>query len=163
MNRNTYIILIVIIILIILGIVMYRANDTDDMMHDSESAMTSDTNDQSVDTSGPAVSATTTTTTTTVNVDTNSTVKAFTVTGSNFAFAPKQLTVKKGDTVKITFVNSGGTHDFKIDEFNVETKKINGGQQDVVTFVANKAGTFEYYCSVGTHRQMGMVGKLIVQ
>ena len=90
-------------------------------------------------------------------------VKELTVTGSNFAFAPKTLTVNKGDTVKITFVNSGGFHDLKIDEFNVATQKINGGAQEVVTFVADKAGTFEYYCSVGTHRQMGMVGTLTVK
>ena len=37
------------------------------------------------------------------------------------------------------------------------------GQIDEVEFVVDKAGTFEYYCSVGNHRQMGMVGKLIVE
>jgi uncharacterized cupredoxin-like copper-binding protein len=32
-----------------------------------------------------------------------------------------------------------------------------------VQFVADKTGTFEFYCSVGNHRQMGMVGTLVVQ
>ncbi|MDB5254058.1 MAG: Blue (Type 1) copper protein [Parcubacteria group bacterium] len=91
------------------------------------------------------------------------TVKEVTVNGSNFAFDPKTITVNKGDTVKITFKNVGGMHDFKIDEFNVATKKINGGESDTVTFVADKTGSFEYYCSVGTHRQMGMKGTLIVK
>lgn len=86
----------------------------------------------------------------------------FTVTGSNFSFAPSTLTVKKGDTIKITFKNDNGTHDFRIDEFNVATAKIGTGQEETVTFVADKAGTFEYYCSVGNHRAMGMKGTLTV-
>lgn len=90
------------------------------------------------------------------------TVKEFTVTGSNFKFAPTTMTVKKGDTVSITFVNSGGMHDFVIDEFNARTKVIQGGAQETITFVADKAGSFEYYCSVGEHRQMGMKGTLTV-
>jgi len=91
------------------------------------------------------------------------TVKEITVTGSSFKFAPNTITVKKGDTVRVTFKNSGGMHDFVIDEFDVKSKIIADGQQDVVEFTADKAGTYEYYCSVGNHRQMGMVGKLIVQ
>ena len=90
------------------------------------------------------------------------TVKEFTVTGSSFAFAPNTLSVKKGDTVKIIFKNSGGMHDFVIDEFSARTKQIQGGSEDSVTFVADKAGAFEYYCSVGKHRQMGMKGTLTV-
>lgn len=90
-------------------------------------------------------------------------VKEFTVTGSNFKFDPSSITVKKGDSVKITFKNSGGLHDFVLDQFNVKTPIISSGQQATVQFVADKAGTFEYYCSVANHRAMGMVGNLIVQ
>lgn len=90
-------------------------------------------------------------------------VKEFTVTGSNFSFDPKEIKVKKGDTVKVTFKNADGMHDFVIDELNVKTKQIKGGEEETVEFVADQAGTFEYYCSVGQHRQNGMVGKLIVQ
>jgi nitrosocyanin len=90
-------------------------------------------------------------------------VKEFTVTGSNFAFVPNELKVKKGDTVKITFKNSGGMHDFVLDEFKAKTDIIKGGEQAEVTFTADKAGSFEYYCSVGSHRAMGMKGTLIVE
>jgi plastocyanin len=90
-------------------------------------------------------------------------VKEFTVEGSNFKFIPATLTVKKGDTVKIVFKNSGGFHDWVLDGYpNVKTKQIQGGSQETITFVADKAGKFEYYCSVGTHRQMGMKGTLTV-
>ena len=87
---------------------------------------------------------------------------SFTVTGSNYAMTPKTLTAKKGDTVKITFTNAGGMHDFVIDEFNVRTNRIQGGASQTVTFVADKTGSFQYYCSVGQHRAMGMWGTLTV-
>lgn len=89
-------------------------------------------------------------------------VKSFTVTGSNFSFAPNSISVKKGDHVQITFKNADGTHDFRIDEFNVATSKIGSGQSASVEFVASKTGSFQYYCSVGNHRAMGMWGTLVV-
>ncbi len=91
-------------------------------------------------------------------------VKEFTVTGSSFKFSPSSMTVKKGDTVRVNFKSSGGTlHDFKIDEFDVATSQLGEDEEEQVEFVADKAGTFEYYCSVGNHRKMGMVGKLVVE
>jgi plastocyanin len=89
-------------------------------------------------------------------------VKEFVVEGSNYTFVPSQITVKLGDTVRVIFKNSDGLHDWRLDEFNAATKKIQGGQSETIEFVANKAGTFEYYCSVGNHRQMGMKGTLMV-
>jgi nitrite reductase (NO-forming) len=89
--------------------------------------------------------------------------KIIEVIGKNFSFSPAEIKVKQGDKIKIVFINQEGFHDWKIDEFNAATNKINAGNQATVEFVADKTGTFEYYCSVGTHRQMGMVGKLIVQ
>jgi plastocyanin len=86
-----------------------------------------------------------------------------TVEGNNYSFNPKELKVKKGDTVKLTLTSVGGFHDFVIDEFNVASKRLNDGESDTVEFVANIAGDFEYFCSVGNHRQMGMVGKLTVE
>lgn len=86
-----------------------------------------------------------------------------TVTGANFSFNPNTITVKKGEKVTITFKSSGGFHDFVIDELNVKTPVIASGKDATVTFTPTKAGTYEYYCSVGNHRAMGMVGKLIVQ
>ena len=85
------------------------------------------------------------------------------VTGKNFAFNPAEIRVKKGQKVIVKFSSEGGFHDFVIDEFNVATKQLQSGQSDTVEFTPDKTGTFEYYCSVGNHRQMGMVGKLIVE
>ena len=92
----------------------------------------------------------------------SATVKAIAVEGGAYYFKPNEIKVKKGDKVKITFTNAGGIHDFVIDAYNVKTERIANGKSTTVEFVADKVGTFEYYCSVGNHRQMGMTGKLIV-
>ena len=90
-------------------------------------------------------------------------IKTFTVEGKPYSFSLLAITVNKGDTVKITFKNMEGFHDFVIDEFNVRTKQIKAGESEEISFVADKTGAFEFYCSVGTHRQMGMKGTLTVQ
>ena len=89
--------------------------------------------------------------------------KEFVVLGSNFSFVPNTLEVKPGDRVKITFKNTVGFHNFTIDGFAVATKQINSGQSETIEFVADKIGVFEYYCSVGNHRAMGMKGTLTVK
>lgn len=94
--------------------------------------------------------------------DTNSLVNLITVEGGKFYYKPNTITAKKGETVRITFKNVDGLHDFVIDEYSVATKQIQGGAEETVEFVADKVGTFEYYCSVGNHREMGMVGTLTV-
>lgn len=104
----------------------------------------------------PSISSGTSTTST-------SSIKEFTVLGENFKFSISQLKVKKGDTVRITFKNVMGTHDWRLDEFNAKTKILKSGEQETVEFVADKTGTFEYYCSIGSHRQMGMKGAFIVE
>jgi len=89
--------------------------------------------------------------------------KEFTVVGSNYKFSLAEIKVKKGDLVKINFRSESGFHDFKIDEFGARTKQLQAGGTETISFVADKTGTFEYYCSVGSHRATGMVGKLIVE
>src|SRR3989344_8485065 len=90
-------------------------------------------------------------------------VKTFELNAENFKFSKTEIRVKQGDRVKIVFEVNQGTHDWVIDEFETRTNQISEGQTDSVEFAADKIGTFEYYCSVGQHRQMGMIGKLIVE
>ena len=85
------------------------------------------------------------------------------VTGKNFEFSESEIVVNSGDTVTIKFKSTGGFHDWVVDEFDAATEKVSDGQDTEVTFVADTLGTFEYYCSVGSHRSMGMVGNLIVK
>jgi plastocyanin len=95
-------------------------------------------------------------------------IVAFRLTAENYKFlkdgeAAPTLRVKSGDRVRVELTVTAGFHDFKIDEFNAATKRLNAGQTDTVEFTANQTGEFEYYCSVMNHRAMGMVGKLIVE
>lgn len=87
----------------------------------------------------------------------------FTVNGGNYYFKPNIIKVKQGDQVTIKFINDNGMHNFIIDEFNVGTQIIKGGAEETISFIADKKGSFEYYCSVGQHRQNGMKGTLIVE
>lgn len=89
-------------------------------------------------------------------------VKSFEIDGSNFKFTPNTISVNEGDMVKITFKNTEGFHNFRLDEFNAKSKTISSGQSDELSFVAGKKGTFQFYCAVGNHRAMGMVGTLTV-
>jgi plastocyanin len=90
-------------------------------------------------------------------------VKSFDLTGENFSFSQSEIRVRKGDTVRITFESTDGFHDWTIDEFDAKTEQVNPGETTSVEFVVDQVGAFEYYCSVGNHREQGMIGSLIVE
>lgn len=75
-----------------------------------------------------------------------------------------ELKVEVGDTVKVTLISGeGAQHNFYIDEFGVKSADVTGqGNSVSVEFVADKEGTFAYYCAIPGHRQAGMEGKIIV-
>jgi cytochrome c oxidase subunit II len=81
------------------------------------------------------------------------------VNAKDFEYDKKVITVKKGDKVKITLHSDDGGHGLAIPAYNVNIQG-NGSAE----FTANKAGTFEFHCSVmcGSGHS-NMTGKLIVQ
>lgn len=139
---NKYII-VGVLLLVVIGGVVFMAQNKD---QESANEMTSMTQVEAT-TSGSK----------------NAPVPELTVVGSNFKFVPNTLSVKQGDKVKIIFQNQEGTHNLRIDALNVATKIIQGSETDIVEFTADKVGQFEYYCSIGKHRQMGMKGMLTVE
>lgn len=162
MAKNQVIIIVVILVVLAIGgfLVLKGQQSSSSVQTQSPSDQTS-TSDNAA---SPATGVDSTDASASANpaASGQASVKEFTVNGSSFKFEPATLTVNKGDKVKITFKNSGGTHDFVIDEFNVKTQVIPGGQEATAEFTADKSGTFQYYCSVGNHRAMGMVGTLTV-
>ncbi|MEK6893141.1 MAG: hypothetical protein AABX07_02965 [Nanoarchaeota archaeon] len=92
------------------------------------------------------------------------TISSFTeiVDGKYFPqFSLKEISVNKGDFIRIKITNTKGTHDFKIDEFNAYAETpLN--QEVIIEFTADKAGSFEYYCTKTGHRQNGHWGTLKV-
>jgi len=89
--------------------------------------------------------------------------REFTIDAFNYGYSMDEIRVNEGDTVILTLTNSGGFHDWVVDEFAAATNQIAAGDTTTITFVADSAGTYEYYCSVGSHREQGMVGQLIVE
>ena len=77
-------------------------------------------------------------------------------------FSLKEISVKKGDVVRIKVTNIKGSHNFNIDEYKIaEMTPLN--KEVVIEFTADKAGEFEYYCSMPGHRAGGQFGKLVVK
>ena len=95
--------------------------------------------------------------------DSNAAVKEITVENDGLSFVQNEIRVNEGDRVRLTFVNTGGFHDWVIDEFDAATSQYSGGQSETIEFTADRAGTFEFYCSVGNHRARGMWGTFIVE
>lgn len=95
-------------------------------------------------------------------------LKAFDITAADFKFVingveSPELHVKEGDNVKVNLEIIQGYHDWGIDEFNARTESKSAAASTSVEFIADKKGTYEYYCSIGRHRQMGMKGNFIVE
>jgi plastocyanin len=86
---------------------------------------------------------------------------------SSFAYSVKEIKAKPGETVTVNLVNAGGSHDFDIDELDIDTEVITTGQENTVDITIPQdavPGTeYAYYCSVGNHRAQGMEGTIIVQ
>lgn len=77
-------------------------------------------------------------------------------------FSLKEISVNKGDRVRIKVTNTKGTHDFTLDEYGIK-EMTPLDKETVIEFTADKVGEFEYYCSMPGHRQAGQFGKLIVK
>jgi plastocyanin len=87
------------------------------------------------------------------------------ITAKDYAFSAKEIRVKKGEKVRLNLTVESGAktiHDWVVDGL-AKTSQIQADESTSVEFTPDTAGTFEYYCSVGSHRQMGMRGTLIVE
>jgi nitrite reductase (NO-forming) len=81
----------------------------------------------------------------------------------DIAFQPTQITIAANTDVVLQLTNKGAlTHNFTIDELNISSGDVTGGGSVSVTINA-KPGTYQFYCSVPGHKDLGMIGTLIVQ
>lgn len=91
-------------------------------------------------------------------------VKTISVSAKEFAYTPSTITVNKGDTVTINFTNNGTTaHNLTITELGVATKSIGPGESDSVTFTPSASGSYKFFCSIDSHRSLGLEGTLEVK
>lgn len=90
-------------------------------------------------------------------------VKEITVSGTEFSFSPPSLTLNGGETVRLTFQNSGTIpHNWTLEGTDIRTTTITPGST-TIEFTAPQAGTYTFFCSVPGHRASGMVGSLTVE
>jgi nitrite reductase (NO-forming) len=88
---------------------------------------------------------------------------AVTLNAIDINWEEKELTIPADTDVTITVVNKGLLqHDFVIDDLQIKSDLLNGGDTADITINA-PAGSYEYYCSVPGHKEAGMVGTLTVQ
>lgn len=83
-----------------------------------------------------------------------------------YFFKPNIIEASPGETITVKVDNVGGFHDFVIDELGVRTEQVNTGNSVIATFTIPEDASgevYEFYCSVGNHREQGMVGLLRVK
>jgi cytochrome c oxidase subunit 2 len=90
-------------------------------------------------------------------------VHEITMTASSYQFDPAVITVKKGDQVRLIVTATDRRHGINIDGYDID-QTLKPGEPTTIEFTADKAGTFEFKCSVycGMGHQK-MKGKLIVE
>jgi cytochrome c oxidase subunit 2 len=69
------------------------------------------------------------------------------VTATKFAFAPAEITVKKGHPVTLVMKSADVAHGLRFRELNVDIKS-GKGQSGEATFTPDKTGDFVGHCSV---------------
>lgn len=81
------------------------------------------------------------------------------------AFQPPVLFAKAGERVEITLVNEdrAQAHSLVIPELQAKSRQVMPGQQETITFVADKAGDYRFFCDVPGHKDAGEVGRFTVE
>jgi nitrous-oxide reductase len=76
---------------------------------------------------------------------------------------PRIIRVRVGQLVRLRLTSRDVTHGFLLPDFNIKAGPISPGEFTTVEFVADKAGTFTFYCNILCSRRHGsMNGRLIV-
>lgn len=88
------------------------------------------------------------------------------ISGTDFAFDPTNPTVKAG-TVTFNLTNDGQTtHNIEVEGPNGEAEleqDLAPGESGQLTVDLSEPGTYEMYCPVGNHKDMGMEGEITVR
>ncbi len=110
--------------------------------------------------------------------------RAITIVADDVQYQAEDISIVAGEEVTLILSNTDNVeHDFQIDEIDADVSAggvtdgehgnehdsdaalavhADAGDDSSITFVANEAGTYEFYCTVPGHKDSGMVGTLIV-
>ena len=84
------------------------------------------------------------------------------MTVKKYEYSPKEIHVKQGEKVRLLITALDRKHGIELKEFNVKSE-LEEKKETAVEFVASRAGTFEFKCSVFCGMgHGGLKGKLIV-
>ncbi len=104
-----------------------------------------------------------------------------TIVSHEWGFEPDAIILQLGQEITLTLENNGDIlHNLNVDGLEVDVieeistggfsgdddKLFVGADSDdvgLIRFVPLDAGEYEFYCTIGNHRQLGMEGRLIVQ
>ena len=112
-------------------------------------------------------------------------VREVPVTMRDIAFEPAVIEMRRGETVRLTFQNTGAlVHDFSVDSMPMGRMDMTGGttgdghgghgssaamhlalpagHHGMIEFEATEAGEYVFYCNEPGHREAGMHGILRV-
>jgi heme/copper-type cytochrome/quinol oxidase subunit 2 len=68
---------------------------------------------------------------------------------SRDGFQPREISLRKGETVRLVIKSGDGEHCFAVDDLRVE-KRVLPGRATTVDVTPDKAGTFAFYCCLET-------------
>lgn len=145
-----------LIVVLVGGFLYMRSRDAKNVESQSQETMTQDMTQAGSDTDADTEMKETTDSATAVS-------QTVTIEAGSFYYKPNVIKAKVGDKIKVVMTSKDMMHDFNIDELGVKIPVTKSGETNEVEFTATKAGTFEFYCSVGQHRKMGQVGTLTVE
>jgi cytochrome c oxidase subunit 2 len=89
-------------------------------------------------------------------------IRVIKMTAKRYEYDPSVITVDQGDKVRLEITSQDVTHGFGLKEYKIN-RKLEPGKTEIIEFTADKAGTFEFrctvFCGIG---HLGMKGKLVV-
>lgn len=90
-------------------------------------------------------------------------IQEINITAKQFEFVPSEITVSEGSTVRLSIESVDVDHGFALTAFGV-SENLQAGETTTVEFVADKTGTYSFFCNVFCGQGHGsMRGTLIVE
>jgi heme/copper-type cytochrome/quinol oxidase subunit 2 len=71
------------------------------------------------------------------------------LTVSREGFQPRDIAVRKGETIRLSIKTADGEHCFAVDDLRVE-KRVLPGRITTLDLTPDKAGSFPFYCCLET-------------
>jgi peroxiredoxin len=65
-----------------------------------------------------------------------------------FDISPPNVTLRKGDKVRLTVKGKNGTHGVSIPEYKIRTRPLKKGDEEVFEFVVTNSGKIKFECNV---------------